>query len=64
MHLEADGLQLQLSQPAMRDINLVANGMTSAQIIADLPDLDEEDIQQALAYSAVLAEDQVHPLRA
>jgi Uncharacterized conserved protein len=48
----------------MRDINLVANGMTSAQIIADLPDLDEEDIQQALAYSAVLAEDQVHPLRA
>jgi uncharacterized protein (DUF433 family) len=35
-------------------VNLVANGMTPAQIIADLADL-EEDIRQALAYSSVLA---------
>lgn len=44
-------------------VNLVANGMTAAEIIADLPDLDEEDIRQALAYASVLAEDQFHPLR-
>lgn len=45
-------------------VNLVANGMTPAQIIAELPDLEAEDIRQALAYAAVLAEDRVHPLRA
>jgi uncharacterized protein (DUF433 family) len=44
-------------------VNLVANGMTAAEIIKDLPDLDEEDIRQALAYASVLAEDQFHPLR-
>lgn len=45
-------------------VNLVANSMTPAEIVADLPDLEEEDIRQALAYAAVLAEDQLHPLRA
>ncbi len=43
-------------------VNLVANGMTAAQIITDLPDLEEEDIRQALAYAAVIAEDQIHPI--
>lgn len=43
-------------------VNLVANGMTPAQIVAELPDLQEEDVRQALAYAAALAEDQVHPL--
>ena len=45
-------------------VNLVANGMTPSQIVADLPDLEEEDIRQALAYAAALAGDQIHPLRA
>ena len=45
-------------------VNLVANGMTPAEIVAELPDLQEEDIRQALAYAAALAEDQVHPLNA
>ena len=45
-------------------VNLVANGMTPAQIVADLPDLQEEDIRQALAYAAALAQDEVHPIRA
>ena len=45
-------------------VNLVANGMTPAQVIEDLPDLDEEDVRQALAYAAALAHDEVHPLRA
>lgn len=42
-------------------VNLVANGMAPAEIVADLPDLDLEDIRQALVYAAVLAEDQLHP---
>lgn len=45
-------------------VNLVANGMTPAQIIEELPDLEEEDVRQALAYAAALAQDEVHPLRA
>ncbi len=45
-------------------VNLMANGMTPAEIVADLPDLEVEDIRQALAYAAVLAEDQLHPLHA
>lgn len=45
-------------------INLVANGMTTAQIVQDIPDLEEEDVRQALAYAAALAQDELHPLRA
>lgn len=45
-------------------VNLVANGMTQSEIIADLPDLDDEDIRQALAYAAALAKDELHPLHA
>jgi uncharacterized protein (DUF433 family) len=45
-------------------VNLVANGMTPAQIVADLPDLEEEDVRQALAYAAALAQDEFHTLRA
>jgi uncharacterized protein (DUF433 family) len=43
-------------------LNLIANGMTPAQIVAELPDLEEEDVRQALAYAAALAEDELHPL--
>jgi len=45
-------------------VNLVANGMTLAQIVAELPDLEEEDVRQALAYAAMTAEEEVHPLPA
>ena len=45
-------------------VNLVANGMTPAEIIEDLPDLEEEDIRQALGYAAALAQDELHTLRA
>jgi uncharacterized protein (DUF433 family) len=45
-------------------VNLVANGMTPAQIVGELPDLEEDDIRQALAYAAALAHDEVHPLPA
>lgn len=43
-------------------VNLVANGMTFEQILDEHPDLDREDIQQALQYAAWTAEDQVMPL--
>ena len=36
-------------------VSLVANGMTPAQIVADLPDLEEEDVREALGYAAALA---------
>lgn len=44
-------------------VNLVANGLTPAQVVEDLPDLDEEDVRQALVYAAALAEDELHPIR-
>ena len=59
-------------QAAIRDlrisvahvVNLVANGMTPAQVVAELPDVEEEDVRQALAYAAALAQDEIHPIRA
>ena len=44
-------------------VNLVANGLTPAQVVQELPDLDVEDVRQALAYAAALAQDELHPLR-
>ncbi len=43
-------------------VNLVANGMTAGEIIADYPYLEPEDIHQALRYAAWMAEDSVHAL--
>ena len=45
-------------------VNLVANGMTPAQIVEELPDLQEEDVRQALGYAAALAQDELYTLRA
>lgn len=44
-------------------LNLVANGMTPAEIIKEYPDLEPEDIQQALRYAAWLAEERVYELK-
>ena len=41
-------------------VNLVANGMTVEEIIDEYPDLEPEDIQQALRYAAWTAEDTVY----
>lgn len=43
-------------------LNLVANGMTTRQIIAEYPSLEEEDIRQALQYAAWLADESVQIL--
>jgi uncharacterized protein (DUF433 family) len=42
-------------------VGLVAEGETSAAILAAYPDLEPEDIRQALAYAAWLARDEVVP---
>lgn len=39
-------------------VNLVANGMTEAEILKAYPYLESEDIRQALRYVACLAEEQ------
>ena len=36
-------------------VNLVADGMTAPQIVAEYPDLEEEDVAQALKYAALVA---------
>ena len=43
-------------------VNLIANGMTIAEIIDAYPYLEPEDIHQALHYVAWAAEETVHPL--
>jgi uncharacterized protein (DUF433 family) len=45
-------------------VNLVANGMTPAQIVEELPDLEEEDVRQALLYASALAQDESHLIHA
>jgi uncharacterized protein (DUF433 family) len=41
-------------------VNLVASGMTSDEIMADYPDLEPDDIRQALQYAAWTADDAVY----
>lgn len=43
-------------------VNLVANGMTTEEILSEYPDLEAEDIRQALQYASALANEEVHPL--
>jgi len=38
-------------------VNLVANGMTATEIVAEYPDLEQEDITQALKYAAWASDD-------
>jgi uncharacterized protein (DUF433 family) len=42
-------------------VSLIANGMTPAQIVADLPDLEEKDVREALAYAAASARNEDYP---
>jgi uncharacterized protein (DUF433 family) len=43
-------------------VNLVANGMTTQDILREYPDLETEDVRQALQYAASLARKEVHEL--
>jgi uncharacterized protein (DUF433 family) len=41
-------------------VQMVASGKTSQQIVEEYPYLEVADVQQALAYSAALAESEYH----
>jgi uncharacterized protein (DUF433 family) len=43
-------------------VSLVANGLTSTEIIQEYPDLELEDIQASLQYVAFLANEEIHPV--
>jgi len=45
-------------------VNLVANGMSVEKIINEHPDLEAEDVRQALSYAALLTTEELHPLTA
>ncbi len=42
-------------------VGQIAHGATTEEVLADYPDLEPEDIRQALQYAAWLAQEQVHP---
>ena len=41
-------------------VGQVAHGAREAEILSDYPDLEAEDIRQALEYAAWLAQEEVH----
>jgi uncharacterized protein (DUF433 family) len=43
-------------------LNLVANGMTTQEILAEYPYLEDEDIRQSLSYAAWLADESIYTL--
>jgi uncharacterized protein (DUF433 family) len=55
--------RFRLARPAQSDLTNILATMTPAQIVEELPDLEEEDIREALGYAAALAPDELHPLR-
>ena len=42
-------------------VNLVANGMTTDEILIEYPDLEADDVRESLQYAASLASEEVHP---
>jgi len=41
-------------------VGQIAHGASEEEILADYPDLEREDIRQALEYAAWLAQEEVH----
>lgn len=52
------GLRITVSQV----VNFVANGMTNEEILREYPELESEDVEQALQYAAFLAREEISPL--
>jgi len=44
-------------------LNLIANGMSKADILAEYPVLEVEDIDQCLNYAAYLAEEELYTIQ-
>jgi uncharacterized protein (DUF433 family) len=49
--------------PVATVVAMVADGMTTAEILADLPELEAEDVAQALRYAAAAVRERELPLR-
>ena len=47
--------------PVSLVVNLVANEMTTDEIIKEYPDLEREDIKKALQYASWLTKEELHP---
>ncbi|MCL5022275.1 MAG: DUF433 domain-containing protein [Nitrospirae bacterium] len=47
--------------PVSLVVNLVANGMTTDEIIKEYPDLEPDDVKEALQYASWLAKEELHP---
>ncbi len=41
-------------------VGQIAHGATVQEVLADYPDLEPEDIQQALEYAAWLTQEEIH----
>jgi uncharacterized protein (DUF433 family) len=46
--------------PVSLVVNLIANSMSIQEVLNEYPDLEEEDIHDALHYVAWLSEEQMH----
>lgn len=42
-------------------VNLVANGLSVEEIVREYPDLQPDDVREALSYASALAGEEVHP---
>lgn len=49
--------------PVSLVISLVANGMTTDEIVKEYPDLEPEDIREALFYASWVTREELHPAR-
>ena len=41
-------------------VGAIAHGASTAEVLSDHPDIEEEDIRQALGYAAWLTTEEVH----
>lgn len=49
--------------PVATIVSMVADGMTAAEIVDDLPDLVVDDVAEALRYAALAVRERELPLR-
>lgn len=47
--------------PVSLVVNLIANEMTVDEIIKEYPDLEPEDVKEALQYASWLTREELHP---
>ena len=43
-------------------VKLIADGMSSSEILDEYPDLEKEDLRQALLYASRIVNEEVHPI--